>query len=288
MAGLNPRGEMIDIGGRCLRVVREGARKPGAPLVVCEAGAFGFSADWAVVQDLLDHAGLRSLAYDRAGLGRSDAGPAPRDGAAVVADLEALLPTAGEAAPYVLVGHSMAGLSVRLFTARHPDEVIGVVLVDAATPEATDDPRRAGFVDAFGHLARGTAWAAGVGLLKPLSPLGDAIGVTPAAAAEKRWAFSHAPHNRWAADEATHWPASSALARRAAPYDHNLPVAVVTAAGTEGRVVGAMQAAPARASRHGYEAHITGANHATLLGKRYAREIVKAVEHVIHAQGNRC
>jgi pimeloyl-ACP methyl ester carboxylesterase len=286
--GLQPRGERIDIGGRALRVIRQGRRKPGAPLVLLEAGAFGFSADWAVVQDLLDHAGLRSLAYDRAGLGRSDPGPPPRNGEAVVRDLEALLSAAGEPAPYIVVGHSMAGLSVRLFTARHLGEVAGVVLVDATTPEASADPHSMRFVDAFGQLARGAAWAAGAGLLKPLSPLGDAIGVTPEAAAEKRWAFSHAPHNRWAADEASHWHASAAIARSQAPYPPDLPVAVVTAGGWEGAGdLKAAQSAPARASNHGYEAHVAGANHATLLGRRYAREIVKAVEHVMQVQGNR-
>jgi pimeloyl-ACP methyl ester carboxylesterase len=284
-AGLNPRGERIDIGGRALRIVRAGVRAPGAPLVLLEAGAFGFSADWAVVQDLLAKAQLKSLAYDRAGLGRSDPGPAPRDGAAVVADLEALLEAAGERGPYVVVGHSMAGLSVRLFTARRLKDVAGVVLVDAATPEASGEPRNAGFVDAFGHLARGAAWAAGAGLLRPLSPMGDAIGVTPEAAAEKRWAFANASHNHWAADEASHWRRTAEMARAAPPYPPELPVAAVTAGNL--RTLNEAQAAPARASRHGYEAQVAGANHATLLGHRFAREIVKAVEHVMQVQGSR-
>ena len=287
-AGLNPRGERIDIGGRSLRIVRAGARRPGAPLILLEAGAFGFSADWAVVQDQLDHAGLKSLAYDRAGLGRSDPGPPPRNGAAVVRDLEALLAAADESGPYVLVGHSMAGLSVRLFTAAHVADVSGVVLVDAATPEGAEDPRQASFVGAFGHIARGTAWAAGLGLLKPLSPLGDAIGVTLAAAAEKRWAFSHPGHNRWAADEASHWFETAALARAAPPYPPDLPVAVITVHGQpHAEALGRSRADPARASRYGYEAIVGGANHATLLGHRFAREIVKAVLHVIQAKPER-
>ena len=284
-AGLRPRGERIDIGGRRLRVVREGVRAPGAPLVLLEAGAFGFSADWAVVQDLLGKAGLKSLAYDRAGLGRSDPGPAPRDGAAVVADLEAMLAAAHEPGPYVVVGHSMAGLSVRLFTARRPQDVTGLVLVDAATPEASEEPRNAAIVDAFGHLSRSAAWAANAGLLRPLAPIGDAIGVTPEASAEKRWAFGHAAHNRWAADEASHWHRTAAMARAAAPYPPDLPVAAVTAGNL--RALNEAQVAPARASRFGYEAQVHGANHATLLGHRFAREIVKAVQHVMQVQGRR-
>src|SRR5665213_958362 len=126
-----PRGRMIDIGaGRKLHAVRAGPRDDRGPLVVLEAGAFGFSADWAAVQDKLAAKRLPSLAYDRAGLGFSDSGPQPRDGLAIVGDLESLLAAIGEGGPLILCGHSMAGLHVRLFAARNPGRVAGVVLVD--------------------------------------------------------------------------------------------------------------------------------------------------------------
>ena len=78
--GLQPRGDL--------------AVGP-APLIVCEHGAFGCASDWAVVQEKLAVRGLRSLAYDRAGLGRSDPGPSPRDGVAVASDFEAMLVNQG-------------------------------------------------------------------------------------------------------------------------------------------------------------------------------------------------
>jgi pimeloyl-ACP methyl ester carboxylesterase len=46
----------------------------------------------------------------------------------------------------VLVGHSLGGLHVELFARRHPDEVAGVVLVEAASPEEAADPPRGGLV----------------------------------------------------------------------------------------------------------------------------------------------
>src|ERR1700729_529087 len=85
-----PRGEMVDVGGRRLRMVRAGG-KSERPTVVLEHGAFGCASDWAVVQEKLAAKGLSSLAYDRAGLGHSDPGPKPRDGKAIVSDLAALL-----------------------------------------------------------------------------------------------------------------------------------------------------------------------------------------------------
>src|ERR1700758_5499700 len=128
------RGEKIDLGGRALRIVRAGPRNR-RPTVVLEHGSFGCAADWAVVQERLAAKGLRSLAYDRAGLGHSDPGPKPRDGRAIVADLAALLRELDEPAPYVLVGHSMGGLMVRLFALTHADQSVGVVLVDAVVPD---------------------------------------------------------------------------------------------------------------------------------------------------------
>src|SRR5215470_13081677 len=92
------RGEKIDLGGRTLRVVRAGP--PGRrPTIVLEHGAFGCAADWAVVQERLAAKGLASIAYDRAGIGHSDPGPAPRDGHAIVADCAALLAAIGEDEP---------------------------------------------------------------------------------------------------------------------------------------------------------------------------------------------
>src|ERR1700722_977664 len=98
---LKMRGERVDIGGRRLHLICEGP-KGASPMVVFEAGAFGFSADGAVVQDKLAAKGFRACNYDRAGLGLSDPGPEPRDGVAITGDLEKLLAAAHEPGPYIL------------------------------------------------------------------------------------------------------------------------------------------------------------------------------------------
>jgi hypothetical protein len=48
-------------------------------------------------------------------------------------ETRALLVAAGVESPYVLVGHSYGGMLVRLFAAAHPEEVSGVVLIDASS-----------------------------------------------------------------------------------------------------------------------------------------------------------
>jgi pimeloyl-ACP methyl ester carboxylesterase len=49
----------------------------------------------------------------------------------MVDDLHALLAAAKIAEPIVIVGHSAGGLAARLFASTYPDEVAGMVLVDA-------------------------------------------------------------------------------------------------------------------------------------------------------------
>jgi pimeloyl-ACP methyl ester carboxylesterase len=278
------RGQMIEIGdGRSLHAVFAGPDDGQRPMVILEAGAFGFSADWAAVQDKLAVRGLRSMAYDRAGLGFSRPGREPRDALAVADDLERLLAAVGARGPLILCGHSMAGLHVRLFTARNPGRVKGVVLVDATTPEAMESRSVSGFVEHFARASRLTAWGAGAGLLTPFSgtPLGDFIGLEGAAGAEKRWAFGLASHNHWSAREVESWADSARQAREAGRFDRDLPVAVILA-GAPGPETGmrGVQVAPARASRLGMIDYVTGASHATMLSGAYADAIIRGVEHV--------
>jgi pimeloyl-ACP methyl ester carboxylesterase len=101
----------------------------GSPTVILESGFAGSSRSWGKVEPLVAKK-RRVCAYDRAGYGRSDEGPMPRDGRAVARDLDQALRRARIGGPYVLVGHSAGGLYVRLFAARRPRSVVGMVLVD--------------------------------------------------------------------------------------------------------------------------------------------------------------
>jgi pimeloyl-ACP methyl ester carboxylesterase len=279
----DPRGHFLDIDGRRLHVVPAGP--PGAdPLIVLEAGSFGFSADWAVVQERLAQRGLRSVAYDRAGMGLSDPGPSPRDGVAIAYDLERLLAAADEAGPYLLVGHSMAGLHNHIFAGRNHDRIMGLVLVDAVTPIMGRDAEVSRYAGYYRRLAHGVAALSAIGLFKPFRAWGDTIGLEGSARTHKRWAFADTGHNRAAADEIAQWEAAVDQALAAGPLDQAWPVAVVTA----GVVKGAsrlkdLQAAPAEAAAHGHIDYVARANHASLLGLAFADPIVGAIEQVLKA-----
>jgi pimeloyl-ACP methyl ester carboxylesterase len=124
----------VDIDGRSLHLRCQGE---GSPTVILEAGGFGTPSDvWGAVMPQVA-AVTRVCRYDRANnqTGRSDPAPTPRTAADIVADLHTLLETADVPGPYVLVGPSVAGLFVRLYAATYPDDVAGLVLVDASHEE---------------------------------------------------------------------------------------------------------------------------------------------------------
>jgi pimeloyl-ACP methyl ester carboxylesterase len=106
----------------------------GSPTVVFEAGLGSDGASWQKVFPEVARV-TRACVYDRAGLGKSSAATRPRTSNDMVRELGTLLERARLPAPYVLVGHSLGGLNVRLFASKHPDVVAGVVLVDSTTEE---------------------------------------------------------------------------------------------------------------------------------------------------------
>jgi len=122
-----PPGRMVDIGGYKLHI---NCRGKGNPTVILLHGVGDFSFDWALVQP--DVARItRVCAYDRAGVAWSDPGPTPRGPLKLAQELHALLQNSGEPGPYVLVGHSWGGLIARVYAAQYPQDVAGMVLVDA-------------------------------------------------------------------------------------------------------------------------------------------------------------
>lgn len=109
----------------------------GSPTVILESGFGASSQGWGMTQPRIA-AQTRVCAYDRAGYGFSDPGPMPRDGAAIARDLDNGLKAAGVSGPLVVVGHSAGGLYARLFAARRPKDVVGLVFVDTSVEHQTE------------------------------------------------------------------------------------------------------------------------------------------------------
>jgi len=106
----------------------------GEPTVVLQSGLGDGRDPWAgIVQSLRGEYSV--FAYDRPGYGESTATPpVPRNPCGIATELHGLLQSAGIKPPYVLVGHSIGGLYQYAYSRLYPEEVAGLVLVDATHP----------------------------------------------------------------------------------------------------------------------------------------------------------
>ncbi len=128
----NPMGgTRVDIGGYELHLRCSGE---GNPAVVFDSGLGDSYASWWKVRPQIARV-TRACSYDRGGIGFSDSSPHPRTSRVLAEELHTLLHNVGIAPPYILVGHSMAGFDVRIFTSLYPKEVAGIVLVDSSHPD---------------------------------------------------------------------------------------------------------------------------------------------------------
>ena len=221
-----PPGQLVDVGGYRLHLQCVGT---GSPTVVLDAGLGGTSLDWSLVQTEIGQT-TRVCAFDRAGMGWSDSGPAPRTPEQNARELHTLLANAGIEGPYVLVGHSLAGKNVRLFAARYPDQVAGMVLIDARSEyvDARTSPAAAqGFKNLYALLANAYKVARHLGVMRLI---GAQVVGAPTLSAETRAAIAlvaYAPRSQEAGiAEANAREASDALLA-AAPALGDRPLIVL-------------------------------------------------------------
>lgn len=131
--------------GRALNLVCLGS---GPRTVFFDAGGSDWSSIWSTILPAVAKK-ARACAYDRAGMGYSDAASSARSPFAVSEDLHALIGAAKITGPVVLVGHSLGGFNVKLHTALHPEDVAGLVLLDPSE-ERTWDRTRGAIVSKYG------------------------------------------------------------------------------------------------------------------------------------------
>jgi pimeloyl-ACP methyl ester carboxylesterase len=178
----------------------------GSPTILFE-NALGTSTDltWNDIQPAFADV-TRSCAYDRAGIGRSGVLPAGsrRTTQDQVDDLRAILKQSDIEGPYVLVGHSIAGFNVLLFADEYPEDVVGMVLVDASHPDQLERFSEIDFdeVPEMGELIspeRFDMWASSeqvqaVGSLGDLPLAVVSAGLPPSQAMGEIWSELQADH----------------------------------------------------------------------------------------------
>jgi pimeloyl-ACP methyl ester carboxylesterase len=131
LANNPPPGRFFPVEGKTMRLDCSGT---GRPTIVAEAGSGEDALTWTLVQRLLEGK-IRFCSYDRSGMGWSAPRDDRRDPATIARQLHTLLAAAGEAPPFVMLGHSLGGLYIRAFQQRYPSQVSALIFLDAVSPE---------------------------------------------------------------------------------------------------------------------------------------------------------
>ena len=271
-------GTLYDVGGHRLHLDCHGN---GSPTVVMFNGLGEVSAAWARLTDPVA-AKTRVCAYDRAGQGWSDDAASPLDGVQSTEDLHTLLGKAGEHGPYVLVGHSTGGTYAMTYSARYPDQVAGLVLLDSSSPgQLTQMPA---FPRQYAMMRRTYA------LLPTLSRLGlghliPGTSHLPAADAARVDAITSTPKAyRNQRDEVSVIPRVFAQSQALTTFGDR-PLVVLTASATSTRTDGWDGAQDQLAALSPNSVHRTvSSTHPGLLEDvRPAAASVRAITEVIHS-----
>ncbi len=128
-----PPGKLVDMGEFKLHINSTGEKNEKPTLVIEGGGGMASEYYHWLSEGLKDS--MRVVRYDRAGIGYSDASNTTRDPETIAHELHTLLKKAGELPPYIVVGHSLGGPYIRVFTELYPNEVVGMFLLDTTHPD---------------------------------------------------------------------------------------------------------------------------------------------------------
>lgn len=129
---------LFDVGGHRLYLRCEGS---GSPTVIYLHGLIvkrgGSQSSGLIPGYVRDRAQI--CIYDRTNVGFSDTVPGPLSGREAVNDLHRLLQVAHLRGPFVMLAGSFGGLIATMYAATYPEDVAGMVLLDASLADEVTD-----------------------------------------------------------------------------------------------------------------------------------------------------
>jgi pimeloyl-ACP methyl ester carboxylesterase len=106
----------------------------GSPTIVLFSGAGVSLQGWEPLYPGIEKLGT-VLGWNRFGMQGSDPPPDRQSGTVVIGSLRELLGYSGLKPPFVLVAHSLGGLFANLFARLYPEQVAGVLFLEATHPD---------------------------------------------------------------------------------------------------------------------------------------------------------
>jgi pimeloyl-ACP methyl ester carboxylesterase len=281
-------GRLVDVAGHQMHLYCTGEQRPGVPVVILDASYPATVSSWIWIQPQVQTAAY-VCAYDRAGSGWSELSALPPTMGQMAEDLHLLLAASEIEAPYLLVGHSWGGGVTRLFVSKYPEEVSGLVWIEATHP---DTWARKGLPDStLGGMppeqVAGIPALARIGVFRLFPGLRASWGIVPGLPdRQQAELFAYFNSTKWAdhivAVESA-LPQSLAQLRQSGPLG-DIPLAVVIGGASENAsgVSLELQWELAALSTNSQEYRIEGADHSSLVHEqRYAEQTGEVVLEMI-------
>jgi pimeloyl-ACP methyl ester carboxylesterase len=282
-----PHGQLYTVNGHQMHLYCVGQ---GGPAVILEAGGYAESLWWYRIQNqLAEH--TQVCAYDRPGLGWSEATTLPRDPVTIVGELHMLLSQAGIKPPYVLTGHSYGAILVRVFAHQYPADVSGLILVDSGLVRPAHFNSEAEFNEwkSSNDVLQVLLWGmTRVGLVRLLGT-GDFSGWGYPAEIVPELVALHSTNQAFDTYYAEGFPVRPALQDAAAASENlgKLPLAILWAgeqplhAQADLEIFAQAKQDMAAYSTNSLSRDIAGANHGSILGtEQYAQQVSDTVLNV--------
>jgi pimeloyl-ACP methyl ester carboxylesterase len=215
-------GQLVDVGhGQLMHLRSWGQQAANRPTLLLMAGAAIPSSAWGWIGPALA-ADYRVVAIDRPGMGWSKGGSGQRTAQVAADDITAALDKLGIGRPYVVVAHSYAGFSARVFIGQHRSDIVATVMLDTSTPEGPGS--------GYGFFYRMDALKGHLGVSYLFPPQNGYANLPPDDAAAAYAASRWTSHQDGSADELDVWDVSAAQARAAGNFG-DMPLLVVTTTG---------------------------------------------------------
>ena len=233
----------------------------GSPTVVLDGGWGYTSVEWSgwVQPEVANH--TRVCAYDRAGMGWSEPEPGPAHAIQTTTELHTLLQEADEEGPYVLVGHSLAGLYSRIYADRYPEEVAGMVLVDSSHPDQFEGSETARTMDRAAGVLGPLLARTGIPRVFNLYPSNPEL--PPLQREQSDSLYYTTPHQVAVFEEMGTIPETMEKARRTGTLGE-MPLTVVSAADHDAQT-GALQEELTSLSSNSTQRVVEGSTHVSLV-----------------------
>lgn len=125
----------VEINGKPLHYVKRGE---GTCTVVFQSGMGSSHRIWEDIQDNISQHAV-TISYDRNGLMLSGDTGIPVTNDHISRELQILLKKTNCPKPYILVGHSMAGIYLRPFIRSNGEDIKGIILAESANPKLAEE-----------------------------------------------------------------------------------------------------------------------------------------------------